>query len=308
MACIMRGQMQLNGCYMGINPVYIYQTSRMVSEYSGMLVQPHKAIVGANAFAHESGIHQDGMLKNKSTYEIIAPETIGVFREEDDCGVVMGKHSGRHALKSKLKQLGVAAMADDQLNTFFDRFKLVAETKTGGVSDNELLALLRDEIEVEEGKEFYTLVDVQVVCGTMGLPTATVKIIDSEQNVRIHACVGTGPVDAVYKAIDAIIGQPSVELTEYNVKAVTQGIESLATTRVSIKPLDSTIAEQIVNNQTGSTIARTFIGTGADTDIVVSSARAYLSALNRMVSSIAKGASTKTAASITAATTLKSVR
>ena len=282
MSVIMRGQNQLNGAFMGINPVYIYQTSRMVSEYSGMLVQPHKAIVGANAFAHESGIHQDGMLKNKLTYEIIAPETIGVFRDEDDCGVVMGKHSGRHALKSKLGQLGVT-LADDQLNAFFDRFKLVAETKTGGVSDVELMALLRDEMEVEEGKEFYTLVDVQVVCGTMGLPTATVKIID-QGTERVSACVGTGPVDAAYKAIDAVVGK-SVELTEYNVKAVTQGIESLATTRVTIKPTDESTAETITNNQTETKGTRTFTATGADTDIVVSSARAYLSALNRMHSS-----------------------
>ena len=285
MSVIMRGQNQLNGAFMGINPVYIYQTSRMVSEYSGMLVQPHKAIVGANAFAHESGIHQDGMLKNKLTYEIIAPETIGVFRDEDDCGVVMGKHSGRHALKSKLGQLGVT-LADDQLNAFFDRFKLVAETKTGGVSDVELMALLRDEMEVEEGKEFYTLVDVQVVCGTMGLPTATVKIID-QGTERVSACVGTGPVDAAYKAIDAVVGK-SVELTEYNVKAVTQGIESLATTRVTIKPTDESTAETITNNQTETKGTRTFTATGADTDIVVSSARAYLSALNRMLHSSAK--------------------
>ncbi|CAL6305444.1 unnamed protein product [Bathycoccus prasinos] len=264
MSVIMRGQNQLNGAYMGVNPVYIYQTSRMVSEYSGMLVQPHKAIVGANAFAHESGIHQDGMLKNKSTYEIIAPETIGVFRDEDDCGVVMGKHSGRHALKSKLGQMGVT-LADDQLNAFFDRFKLVAETKTGGVSDVELMALLRDEMEVEEGKEFYTLVDVQVVCGTMGLPTATVKIID-QGTEKISACVGTGPVDAVGH----------------------EGIESLATTRVTIKPTDESTAETITNNQTEARGTRTFTATGADTDIVVSSARAYLSALNRMLSSNAK--------------------
>ena len=295
MSVIMRGQNQLNGAYMGVNPVYIYQTSRMVSEYSGMLVQPHKAIVGANAFAHESGIHQDGMLKNKSTYEIIAPETIGVFRAEDDCGVVMGKHSGRHALKSKLGQMGVT-LADDQLNAFFDRFKLVAETKTGGVSDVELMALLRDEMEVEEGKEFYTLVDVQVVCGTMGLPTATVKIID-QGTERISACVGTGPVDAVYKAIDAVVGK-SVELTEYNVKAVTQGIESLATTRVTIKPTDESTAETITNNQTEARGTRTFTATGADTDIVVSSARAYLSALNRMLSSNAKLTTTSGSSSL----------
>ena len=106
MSIYMRGQSRLMGAYTGINPVHIYPISQMVKTYSGMAIQPHKAIVGANAFAHESGIHQDGMLKNKLTYEIIAPEQIGYFRGEDDCGVVMGKHSGRHALSSKLNQLG----------------------------------------------------------------------------------------------------------------------------------------------------------------------------------------------------------
>jgi 2-isopropylmalate synthase len=184
------------------------------------------------------------------------------------------------------------------LNAFFDRFKLVAETKTGGVSDVELMALLRDEMEVEEGKEFYTLVDVQVVCGTMGLPTATVKIIDHGTE-RVSACVGTGPVDAAYKAIDAIVGK-SVELTEYNVKAVTQGIESLATTRVTIKPTDESTAETITNNQTEAKGTRTFTATGADTDIVVSSARAYLSALNRMLTSSAKSGKSSSSSSSSA--------
>jgi 2-isopropylmalate synthase len=269
----------------------------LVSDFSVLLDKPNNAMGGATGCAHESGIHQDGMLKNKSTYEIIAPETIGVFRDEDDCGVVMGKHSGRHALKSKLGQMGVT-LADDQLNAFFDRFKLVAETKTGGVSDVELMALLRDEMEVEEGKEFYTLVDVQVVCGTMGLPTATVKIIDHGTE-RVSACVGTGPVDAAYKAIDAIVGK-SVELTEYNVKAVTQGIESLATTRVTIKPTDESTAETITNNQTEAKGTRTFTATGADTDIVVSSARAYLSALNRMLTSSAKSGKSSSSSSSSA--------
>ena len=144
MAIWMRGmEKQFFGgfnAYTGVNPVYIYPSSKMVKDFSGMAVQPHKAIVGANAFAHESGIHQDGMLKNKKTYEIIAPETIGYFRGEDSVGVVMGKHSGRHALSSKLIQLGFP-MEGDALNDMFTRFKLVAEQKTGGVDDDEIVAL-----------------------------------------------------------------------------------------------------------------------------------------------------------------------
>ena len=185
----------------------------------------------------------------------------------------MGKHL-RHALKSKLGQLGVT-LADDQLNAFFDRFKLVAETKTGGVSDAELMALLRDEMEVEEGKEFYTLVDVQVVCGTMGLPTATVKIIDG----RVSACLA--PAQWTWRMChDAVVGK-SVESPNTTSKRSPRH-QSLATTRVTIKPTDESTAETITNNQTETKGTRTFTATGADTDIVVSSARAYLSALNRM--------------------------
>ena len=141
MSIWMRGQEKIFGARTGINPVYIYPCSKMVREFSGMSVQPHKAIVGANAFAHESGIHQDGMLKNKKTYEIIAPEEIGYFRGENDVGVVMGKHSGGHALSSKLKQLGFPMEGEELANEMFKRFKLIAEQKTGGVDDDEIVAL-----------------------------------------------------------------------------------------------------------------------------------------------------------------------
>ena len=272
---------------MGINPVYIYQTSRMVSEYSGMLVQPHKAIVGANAFAHESGIHQDGMLKNKLTYEIIAPETIGesVQGDEDDCGVVMGKHSGRHALKSKLGQLGVT-LADDQLNAFFDRFKLVAETKTGGVSDVELMALLRDEMEVEEGKEFYTLVDVQVVCVRDGFTYRHGKNYRSRHGESFRVCrhrpSGRG-VQSHRRRRRQIGRAHRIQRQSCHSRHRIVSYHSR-----TIKPTDESTAETITNNQTETKGTRTFTATGADTDIVVSSARAYLSALNRMLHSSAK--------------------
>ena len=259
----------------------------MVRDFSGMAVQPHKAIVGANAFAHESGIHQDGMLKNKQTYEIIAPETIGYFRGEGDVGVVMGKHSGRHALKSKLKQLGFP-LEGDELNEMFDRFKLVAEQKTGGVDDEEIIALVTcgGSGNTEDTSVSWKLEDGQVVCGTMGLPTATVKMTGPDAVTRINSAVGTGPVDAAYKAIDGLC-RVKVDLPAYTVNAVVEGIESLAQTRVSIRAKsDQNMpgAMMKANVQTGNVEARTFMATGADSDIVVSSARAYVAALNRMIS------------------------
>lgn len=283
MSIWMRGQEKIFGARTGINPVYIYPCSKMVKDFSGMSVQPHKAIVGANAFAHESGIHQDGMLKNKLTYEIIAPETIGYFRGENDVGVVMGKHSGRHALKSKLTQLGYP-LEGEALDEVFNRFKLVAEQKTGGVDDEEIIALVNSEINSEESSA-WKLLDVQVVCGTMGMPTATVKMVGPDAITRVNSMVGSGPVDATYKAIDELV-QCKVDLVEYSVNAVVEGIESLAQTRVAIKPdTQSTATGAIMkaNVQTGNMEARTFVSVGADTDIVVSSARAYVSAINRMI-------------------------
>jgi 2-isopropylmalate synthase len=289
MSIYMRGQSRLMGAYTGINPVHIYPISQMVKTYSGMAIQPHKAIVGANAFAHESGIHQDGMLKNKLTYEIIAPEQIGYFRGEDDCGVVMGKHSGRHALSSKLNQLGIP-LEGAQLDDVFNRFKLVAETKLGGVNDDELLAIVRDGESVQDPA--WSLETVQVVCGTTGLPTATVRMQSADGTTHVSAVVGTGPVDAAFKAIDAVVGL-DVVLTEYRVTAVTKGINSLAETTINIKPREG--AEQKLgsdvfktNLQTGETAVRSFTATGADTDIVVSSARAYVIALNRIVEYVTK--------------------
>ena len=300
MSIWMRGQEKIFGARTGINPVYIYPCSKMVREYSGMAVQPHKAIVGANAFAHESGIHQDGMLKNKLTYEIIAPETIGYFRGEGDVGVVMGKHSGRHALKSKLKQLGFP-LEGDELNEMFDRFKLVAEQKTGGVGDDEIIALVTSGAgQGDDTAVTWKLDEVQVVCGTMGLPTATVKMTGPDAVTRINSAVGTGPVDAAYKAIDGLC-RVKVDLVEYTVNAVVEGIESLAQTRVSIRAKsDQTMpgAMMKANVQTGNVEARTFMATGADSDIVVSSARAYVAALNRMISFMRSNAETVAAEAV----------
>ena len=181
-------------------------------------------------------------------------------------------------------------MEGAELDAMFTRFKLVAETKLGGVNDDELLAIVRDGESVSDPA--WALESVQVVCGTMGLPTATVKMIAKDGTAHISCVVGTGPVDAVFKAIDALV-RLEVVLTEYRVTAVTAGINALAETTVAIKPKEGT--EQKVgtsvfktNLQTGEKGLRTFTATGADTDIVVSSARAYVIALNRMVEYVAK--------------------
>jgi len=242
-------------------------------EYTGMAIQPHKAIVGANAFAHESGIHQDGMLKNKSTYEIIEPSKVGIYRAEGEAGIVMGKHSGRHALKTRMTQLGVD-LDGDELMEVFNRFKLVAEQKNGGVSDDDLMAILSDELY--QPTEIWKLLDLQVVAGTRGMPTATVKLQGPDGMPKVHCAVGTGPVDAAYKAVDLALQLP-VELTSYTMDAVTKGINAMATTKVAVAPVESMLKYD-----------RTFTGSGTDTDVVVSSVRAYINALNKMIAYVAQ--------------------
>lgn len=246
-----------------INTREIMKTSRMVSNYTGMYVQANKAVVGSNAFAHEAGIHQDGVLKHPSTYEIMTPETIGLSQSR----LVLGKHSGRHALKVRLSELGYE-VDGDALNQVFKRFKELADAKKT-VTDADLEALFADEFH--KPQEFFILDDIQVTCGTMGMPTATVKLRNIAGDVFIHAAVGTGPVDASYKAIDAIVRVPNV-LIEYSVHSVTQGIDALGEVTVRIEAND-----------------KSFGGYGADSDIVVSSVKAYLAALNRLLAAIGYG-------------------
>lgn len=271
MAIRCRGKEQFKGLRTGIHTRFISPTSRMVAEYSGMVVQPHKAIVGANAFAHESGIHQDGMLKFTGTYEIIAPEDVGIVRT-DALGLSLGKLSGRHALKTRLQQLGFE-VEGKELDDLFARFKALADKKKS-VQDEDLEALLSDEMF--QPTAIWRLLDLQVVCGTMGLPTATVKLLGPDGVEHTTSEVGTGPVDATLKAIARVIGI-SVELVEYTLSAVTEGTEGLARTRVSVK---RDAGSTTTHAQTG-TVQRIFSGMGADADIVVSSARAYMSAVNK---------------------------
>lgn len=273
MSLYLRGQSHFGGLYTGIRPVHIAHGSKMVEEFSGLLVQPHKAIVGKNAFLHESGIHQDGMLKSQNTYEIMSPETIGLTRESQ-AGIRLGKLSGRNALASKLEELGFK-LDQNELQAIFNRFKILAEKKKE-VTEEDLLALIGDEMS--SPRTIWEVLDVQVVCGTMGMPTATIKMRGPDGMVRIQSAIGTGPVDAAYKAVDMIVCVRN-QLVDYNISSVTDGIDALATTRVSIRPKDNGMLE----NAQGRMAQRNFGGNGADSDIVVASVRAYVSALNKLI-------------------------
>ena len=253
------------GLRTNINTPEIMKTSRLVSNYTGMSVQPNKAIVGRNAFAHEAGIHQDGMLKHSSTYEIMTPESVGVEKSR----LVLGKHSGRHALRVRLKELGYN-VEGDALAQVFERFKVLADAKKN-VTDADLQALMADEFS--KPQEFFRLIDMQVIAGTMGMPTATVKIANADGVELVYAAVGVGPIDACYKAVDGVVNAPCT-LLEYAVHAVTEGIDALGEVTVRIQPPDS---------------ERTFGGYGADSDIIVSSVKAYLAALNRMIAGMGVG-------------------
>lgn len=264
----------------GIDTAQITRLSKLVSNYTGISVQANKAIVGANAFAHEAGIHQDGMLKNSMTYEIMRPETVGATQTK----LVLGKHSGRHALKTRLQSLGFE-LSEDDLTQVFERFKNLADRKKV-ITDADLEALISDELY--KPREYYSLDGLQVACGTMGMPTASVRLRDIEGNLHVVACVGTGPVDASYKAIDQIIQAPNT-LQEFVVHAVTEGIDALGEVTVRIKSAGAELDDSpMVNAQTNLVQARTFGGYGADSDIVVASVKAYLSAVNKMLVAIGR--------------------
>ena len=257
----------------GIDSTQITRISRTVSNYTGMSVQPNKAIVGANAFAHEAGIHQDGMLKHQSTYEIMTPETVGLNRSS----LVLGKHSGRHALKVRLNELGYE-IDDEKLRTIFARFKDLADKKKV-ITDADLEALAEDQIY--QAKEHYKLDGLQVASGTMGLPTATVRLLGPDGEYHTHAAIGTGPVDAAYKAIDAIVQMPNI-LLEFHIDAVTEGIDAIGEVTVRLKPENGSVPKR-TSPQSGVERRRTFGGYGAHTDIIVASARAYIAGLNKLL-------------------------
>ncbi|WNZ46370.1 2-isopropylmalate synthase [Leptolyngbya boryana CZ1] len=244
----------------GIHTQEIYKTSRLVSSLTGMLVQPNKAIVGANAFAHESGIHQDGMLKNRQTYEIMDAKTIGL----NDTLLILGKHSGRNAFRSRLGELGFE-LTDQELNKAFVRFKELADKKKE-VTDRDLESIVNDE--VQHVPELFRLELVQVSCGDSACPTATVRLITPDGDELTDAATGTGPVDAVYKAINRVVNVPN-QLIEFSVQSVTAGIDAIGEVTIRLKYGD-----------------RVFSGRAANTDIIVASAQAYVNALNRLYASL----------------------
>ncbi|MDB9514972.1 2-isopropylmalate synthase [Kamptonema animale CS-326] len=241
----------------------IYKTSRLVSTLTGMLVQPNKAIVGANAFAHESGIHQDGVLKNKLTYEIMDATSIGLT----DNQIVLGKLSGRHAFQSRLKELGFE-LSDDELNKAFVKFKDLADKKKE-ITDWDLEAIANDEIH--QPPELFRVELVQVSCGDRARPTATVTLRTPTGEELTDAAIGTGPVDAVYRAINRVVNVPN-ELIEFSVQSVTAGIDAIGEVTIRLRHE-----------------GKVFSGHAANTDIIVASAQAYVSALNRLYASLNPG-------------------
>lgn len=256
-----------------IDTTQIARTSHMVSTYTGMVIQPNKAIVGANAFAHEAGIHQDGMLKNHQTYEIMRPEVVGLNTSK----LVLGKHSGRHAFRAHLHEMGYDNMDDDEVAAAFKRFKRLADKKKV-VTDADIEAIIADEIY--QPPVIWQLEHIQVSCGDHSIPTASVVMIGPDGEQYQDAALGSGPVDAVYQAINRIIGVTN-RLTEFSINAVTEGLDAVAEATIRIQPDSGT--DFTVNPQTDKPVYRTFSGHGASTDIVVASARAYLSALNKML-------------------------
>ena len=262
----------------GIDAQQLSRVSKQVSNYTGIVVQPNKAIVGANAFAHEAGIHQDGMLKHQNTYEIMRPEDVGV----NQTTLVMGKHSGRAALRARLASMG-HALEEEELNKAFARFKELADRKKV-ITDADLEALIADEFY--RPRDIYQLEGLQVSCGTLGMPTATVRLRGPDQVIHNFASMGTGPVDATYKAIDAIVKMPC-KLLEFNIHSITEGIDALGEVTVRVKSENDN--HQMMDAQSEALYSRVFGGHGADTDIIVASAKAYINALNKLIIAITEG-------------------
>jgi 2-isopropylmalate synthase len=243
------------GLTTGIKTEYIHQTSRLLTQITGIPVQPNKAIVGANAFAHESGIHQDGLIKEKITYEIMTPQSVGI----SDTHIVLGKHSGRHAIANRLKEMGYA-MSDEEISRIFVRFKELADVKKE-VFDEDLEAIVYEETSRNEEK--YRFLYLNVVSGNAAVPTATMQMEVDGKMVQ-EAGFGVGPVDATFAAIRKI-SQTNYPLLKYAVTAVTGGTDAQGEATVQLK----------FNG-------RSAVGRGAHPDILVASAKAYINALNRL--------------------------
>uniref|UniRef100_M4BT41 2-isopropylmalate synthase n=1 Tax=Hyaloperonospora arabidopsidis (strain Emoy2) TaxID=559515 RepID=M4BT41_HYAAE len=268
--------------YTCVDSTQITRCSRMVSHYTGMSIQPNKAIVGANAFAHESGIHQDGVLKHQATYEIMLPESVGLSENK----MVLGKHSGRHAYSKRLQQLGYTDLTSEELDYYVEKFKILADEKKT-VTDADMEAIVSDELFKPE--VFWTLQSVHVTAGNLVKPTATVTLAYKDGQEVSEAAMGTGPIDAIYVAIKRATGMDSIKLNDFSVESVTDGTYALGEVTVRVqedkKEQEKTEDEKHVNAQTGVERQRQFVGHGANTDILVASATAYVNAVNRMMAS-----------------------
>ncbi len=249
--------------YSDVKTEYIIKASRLISSITGFAVQPNKAIVGANAFAHEAGIHQDGILKHSGTYEIMTPESVGLRESK----LVMGKHSGRHAFREKIKELGYE-IGDNAVQDAFRRFKALADKKKV-IYDEDIVALIDDE--VIRGNDRIKFVSLQVVCGSVGPQTAELEL-DVDGKTSYVKATGDGPVDATFNAIAELFPHVA-NLQLYQVHAVTEGTDAQAEVTVRLE-------------ENGKTVN----GQGADTDTLVASARAYVNALNKLLVKRAKTA------------------
>ncbi|HDS85698.1 MAG TPA: 2-isopropylmalate synthase, partial [Phycisphaerales bacterium] len=239
----------------------IFRTSQLVSQLTGFVIQPNKAIVGKNAFAHESGIHVDGILKHRETYEIMTPEMIGLSGSR----MVLGRHSGRHGFIDRCRQLGYN-LSEPEIQTAYEKFLEIADKKKE-IFDEDIAAIINDEVRTVE--QTYVLEYLNVTSGTGTIPTGTVRIRTEDGKVHQAAACGDGPVDAAYEAIRLATGQKP-ELENYSMRAITGGKEAMGEATVRIKDANG----------------RTYIGRGASTDIVEASAKAYLDAINRIAACV----------------------
>lgn len=252
----MRTRHDFYNLWTGIKTREIFRASRLVSQLTGMVVQRNKAIVGANAFAHESGIHQDGMLKERTTYEIMKPEDVGISGTE----LVLGKHSGRHAFSNHLTKLGFKLTAQE-LAKAYDAFILLADKKKT-IYDDDLVAIVQEQMT--ETPPVFTLKYLHVATGTGTVPTATVRLQRKKEEFQDAAC-GDGPVDATLKTIDRICGVQG-RLLDFSLQAITKGKDALGEVSVRVE-----FEDRVVN------------GKASSTDIVDAAAKAYLNCVNRFL-------------------------
>jgi 2-isopropylmalate synthase len=243
--------------YTGVQTEEIYRTSRMVSTLTGMRVQPNKAIVGANAFAHESGIHQAGVLKERTTYEIMNPAMVGVAKSN----LVMGKHSGRHAFRQRLEDMGFD-LSEEELNKSFERFKKLADKKSD-ITDDDIEAIVEEEMKLTP--QTYTLEYMQISSGTTVVPTATLGLLRGDERLEEAAC-GNGPVDAICRAVDKITGF-NCTMISWGINAITAGKDALGDVTLRIT----------TDGQ------RVYTGRGISTDVLEASAKAYINAVNKLI-------------------------